>query len=153
MSGFLMALHGPLHLTAKCQTITSQLSTKQKFTQQVNALNSYSFSATYLNISNQQMIFLLHLKRYKTTTYLLFNGSTKNSKKYLLHSEKENAVLGLVANHFVQFKHVNDKMNLVDIFTKEDKDIAHFFFHSRKNLIPSFSTPFQYVSLNLIWLF
>eukprot|EP00957_Ditylum_brightwellii_P089164 6790438-Ditylum_brightwellii.AAC.1 len=39
---------------------------------------------------------------------------------------RENAIRECVQQGFVTIKHVNGKINLADIFTKEDKDVAHF---------------------------
>ena len=39
---------------------------------------------------------------------------------------RENAIRESVQNKTVTIKHVDGKTNLADIFTKEDKDIAHF---------------------------
>ena len=39
---------------------------------------------------------------------------------------RENAVRESVLSNFVVIKHIEGKINLADIFTKEDKDCAHF---------------------------
>jgi hypothetical protein len=39
---------------------------------------------------------------------------------------KENRVRENIQNNFVQICHVNGKVNLADLFTKEMKDTGHF---------------------------
>jgi len=39
---------------------------------------------------------------------------------------RENRVRENVQKHFVTISHINGKINLADIFTKEMRDISHF---------------------------
>ena len=39
---------------------------------------------------------------------------------------RENAIREAVATDFVSIQHIEGKVNLADLFTKEDKDTAHF---------------------------
>jgi hypothetical protein len=39
---------------------------------------------------------------------------------------KENHVRENLANNFVTIQHIDGKINLADIFTKEMKDVGHF---------------------------
>ena len=39
---------------------------------------------------------------------------------------RENAIREAVATDFVSIQHVEGKVNLSDLFTKEDKDTVHF---------------------------
>ena len=39
---------------------------------------------------------------------------------------RENRIRENVVSHFVSIEHINGKLNVADIFTKEMKDIAHF---------------------------
>ena len=39
---------------------------------------------------------------------------------------RENAICKAVATDFVSILHIEGKVNLADLFTKEDKDVAHF---------------------------
>ena len=51
------------------------------------------------------------------------NKTSKNTRHIQI---RENAVRESVQNKTVQILHVDGKTNLADIFTKEDRDIAHF---------------------------
>ena len=39
---------------------------------------------------------------------------------------RENRIRENVVSHFVSIEHINGKLNVAGIFTKEMKDIAHF---------------------------
>ena len=39
---------------------------------------------------------------------------------------RENRVRENVSSKFVQIQHINGKLNLADLFTKEMKDVGHF---------------------------
>jgi len=55
------------------------------------------------------------------------NWSNNSTMKGLRHIQmKENHVRENVSNNFVRICHVEGKTNLVDLFTKEIKDTAHF---------------------------
>jgi hypothetical protein len=55
------------------------------------------------------------------------NWSKKCTTKGLRHIQmKENLVRENITSKFVQVSHVNGKVNLADIFTKEMKDTSHF---------------------------
>jgi len=55
------------------------------------------------------------------------NWSKCTTTKGLRHIQmKENRVRESIFSNFVQVKHIDGKINLADIFTKEMKDIGHF---------------------------
>jgi len=55
------------------------------------------------------------------------NRSKKCTKKGLHHIQmRENRVRENISRKFVQINHVNGKLNLADLFTKEMKDVGHF---------------------------
>jgi hypothetical protein len=55
------------------------------------------------------------------------NWSKNTSTKGLRHIQiRENAVRESCQNGFIEVKHINGKLNLSDMFTKEDKDVQHF---------------------------
>ena len=39
---------------------------------------------------------------------------------------RENAVRESISNKFLRLKHIEGKVNLADLFTKEDRDTKHF---------------------------
>jgi hypothetical protein len=55
------------------------------------------------------------------------NWSNKCTTKGLRHIQmRENRVRENVVNNFVKIQHVQGKLNLADLFTKEMKDTGHF---------------------------
>ena len=59
------------------------------------------------------------------TACIVWSKATRT--KGLRHIQmRENAIQESVANDFVSISYVEGKVNLADVFTKEDKDVAHF---------------------------
>jgi hypothetical protein len=55
------------------------------------------------------------------------NWSHSCTTKGLRHIQmKENHVRENIASDFISIEHIEGKINLVDIFTKEMKDVGHF---------------------------
>jgi hypothetical protein len=55
------------------------------------------------------------------------NWSKRSTTKGLRHIQmKENRVRENIVSNFVQINHIDGKINLADIFTKEMKDVNHF---------------------------
>ena len=55
------------------------------------------------------------------------NWSKSTTTKGLRHIQiRENAVREAVASNFISVQHIAGKVNLADIFTKEDRDVEHF---------------------------
>ncbi len=53
--------------------------------------------------------------------------SKSSTSKGLRHIQmRENLVRENIVNHFVSIHHIDGKLNLADIFTKEMKDTNHF---------------------------
>ena len=53
--------------------------------------------------------------------------SHNNTSKGLRHIQiRENAIRENIQNKTIQISHVDGKTNIADIFTKEDKDTAHY---------------------------
>ncbi len=55
------------------------------------------------------------------------NWSKRTTTKGLRHIQmKENRVWENILNDFVRICHIDGKINLADLFTKEMKDVSHF---------------------------
>ncbi len=54
---------------------------------------------------------------------------------------RENAIRENVLNGFIEVKHIEGKLNLADMFTKEDKDTEHFI--NIRDFIMSDRLPFE----------
>ena len=127
MSGFLIALHGPLHWLANCQTITAQLSDEAEIYVTDECVKSIQFISHIINDLNLQSD-LLHqpitvLNNNMATVHWSRNKTSKNIRNLQI---RKNAVCESVASGSIIIKHVDGKTNLDNIFTKEEKDIGHF---------------------------
>ena len=76
---------------------------------------------------------ILNLPYSKTPTQIYNDNqaclywSYSNTSKGLHHIQiKENAVRENIQNKSIKISHVDGKTNIADIFTKEDKDTAHY---------------------------
>ena len=129
ISGFLIWLGGPVHWVSKCQTLTARSSAKAE-----------------IYAANECTKFLLHLlhhiimqdiglsDKHMPSKTLVYNDneacvcwSHNLTTKGLRHIQiRENAVRESVQSNFIHVLHISGKVNLADLFTKEDKDAAHF---------------------------
>ena len=127
VSGFLIWLGGPLHWVSKRQTITARSSTESE-----------------IYATDECTKCLLHLAQivdgYNLTTEIMapptmvYNDnaacvqwSQAMATKGLRHIQiRDNAVRESVQNNFIMIAHIAGKLNLSDMFTKEEKNAAHF---------------------------
>jgi hypothetical protein len=127
LSGFLVYLNGPVHWVSKRQTITARSTAEAE----IYATDECTKCLLHL----KQIVEGLHLSEelMKGPTYIYNDNAacvqwTKNmTTKGLQHVQIcENAVRESVQNNFIEVKHIAGKLNLSDMFTKEDKDASHF---------------------------
>ena len=127
LSGFLIWLGGPVHWISKRQTITARSSAESE----IYATDECTKSLLHLS----QLLEGLSLKNTfmssPTTVYndnsACIQWSSNMTTKGLRHVQiRENAVRESVLNGFMTVKHIQGKVNLSDLFTKEDKDTGHF---------------------------
>ena len=93
--------------------------------QQMNAPNAFN------NLKTWQMILIFHTPKKPTQLYndnqACIYWSYNNTSKGLRHIQiKENAVRENIHNKTIKISHVDGKVNIADIFTKEDKDSTHY---------------------------
>ena len=127
MSGFLIWLGGPVHWVAKRQSITARSSAEAEIyatDECVKQLIQLSYIIDGLRLIESLM----------PTPTPIFNDnsacvcwSKSTTTKGLRHIQmRENAIGEAVLSDFVSVSHIEGKVNLADMFTKEDKDTAHF---------------------------
>jgi hypothetical protein len=127
VSGFLIWLGGPLHWVSKRQTITARSSAESE-----------------IYATDECTKCLLHLAQivagYNLTTEIMapptmvYNDNAAcvqwaqaMATKGLRHIQiRDNAVCESVQNKFIMIAHIAGKLNLSDMFTKEEKNAAHF---------------------------
>ncbi len=127
MSAFYIDLFGPLHWLSKRQTVTAGSSAEAE-------IYATDECVKFL-LELEQLMEFLHIKSiFMPSTNVIYNDnkacvnwSKSCTTKGLRHIQmKENRVRENIQNQFVQICHVNGKVNLADLFTKEMKDTGHF---------------------------
>jgi deoxyuridine 5'-triphosphate nucleotidohydrolase len=127
LSGFLIYLNGPLHWVSKRQTITARSTAEAEIyaTDECTKCLLHLYQIVDgLNLTEELM---------DGPTYIYNDNAacvqwSKNmTTKGLRHVQiRENAVRESVQNNFIEVKHIPGRLNLSDMFTKEDKDSSHF---------------------------
>lgn len=127
ISGYIIWTNGPLHWMSKRQTVTARSSAEAE----IYATDECVKHILYLrNLLNE-----LELgKEYLNNPLTIYNDNaacvawshnmTTKGLRYI--QIRENAVREAVQNKIVTIKHIGGKDNISDLFTKEDKDTAHF---------------------------
>jgi hypothetical protein len=127
MSAFYINLLGPLHWMSMRQTVTAGSSAEAEI------YATDEFVKFLLEIV--QLFEFLHIKDiFMPATSIIYNDnqacinwSKQTTTKGLRHIQmKENSVRENVSSNFGQIHHVNGKVNLANLFTKEMKDTSHF---------------------------
>lgn len=127
MSGYLIWLGGPIHWVAKRQSITARSSAEAE----IYATDECVKQLIQLSYLLDGIEMLETIMKGPTEIYndnsACVNWSKATTTKGLRHIQmRENAIREAVANDFVSVKHIEGKVNLADMFTKEDKDVEHF---------------------------
>ena len=127
LSGFLLWFGGPVHWVSKRQTVTARSSAEAE----IYATDECTKSLLHLSFIIDGFKLLDNLMPSPTTVYndnaACVNWSKNTTTKGLRHIQiRENAVRESCLNGFIQVKHISGKLNLSDMFTKEDKDVQHF---------------------------
>ena len=127
MSAYYVDLFGPLHWLSKRQSVTAGSSAEAE-------IYATDECVKFLLELDQLMEFLQVKHLFMPSTNTIYNDnsacvnwSKKCTTKGLRHIQmRENRVRENVSRKFVQIIHVNGKLNLADLFTKEIKDVGHF---------------------------
>ena len=127
ISGHLIMLHGPLHWSAKIQTITARSTAESEI---------YATDTCV-----EQILHLPHIisdlgltKQLLAKTTPIYNDNmacvqwskNKTNRNIRRIQIRENVTREAVQNKQVEIHHIEGKSNPADIFTKEQKDTSHF---------------------------
>jgi hypothetical protein len=127
MSAFYIDLLGPIHWLSKRQSVTAGSSAEAEIyatDECVKFLLELHQIFTFLDVHS---IFMPSTTVIYNDNQACVNWSKRSTTKGLRHIQmKENRVRENVANQFVHVQHIDGKINLADIFTKEMKDVTHF---------------------------
>jgi hypothetical protein len=127
MSAFCIDLLGPVHWLSKRQSVTAGSSAEAE-------IYATDECIKFLLELHQLLDFLQVLHIFMPNTTVMYNDnkacvqwSKCTTTKGLHHIQmKENRVRENIASKFVTILHIEGKVNLADIFTKEMKDTSHF---------------------------
>jgi len=127
MSAFYIDLLGPLHWMSKRQKVTAASSAEAE-------IYATDECVKFLLELVQLFTFLDVKHIFMPNTMVIFNDNkacvqwSKNATtKGLRHIQmRENRVLENVMSKFVSIQHIDGKLNLADIFTKEMQDVTHY---------------------------
>jgi len=127
MSAYYIDLLGPLHWLSKRQKVTAASSAEAE-------IYATDECVKFLLELSQILEFLGVKDIFMPSTSIIFNdnnGCVQWSKaattKGLRHIQmRENRIRENIVSKFVNILHIDGKINLADVFTKEIKDISHF---------------------------
>ena len=129
LSGFILWGNGPIHWSSKRQSLTAR-----------------STAEAEIIATDECVKFLLHMRNvcddldiqtfFFSDTITVYNDNAASVKwahnmttKCLRYIQiRENAVREAVQQNIIDVKHITGKVNIADLFTKEDRDTQHFTF-------------------------
>jgi len=127
MSAFYVDLLGPVHWVSKCQSVTAGSSAEAEIYATDECIKFLLELVQILEFLGVKDVFMPSVTTVYNDNMACVNWSKCTTTKGLRHIQmKENRVRESILSNFVQVKHIDGKINLADIFTKEMKDIGHF---------------------------
>jgi hypothetical protein len=127
LSGFLIYFGGPIHWVSKRQAITAHSSAEAE----IYATDECTKCLLHLHQIVDGLNLTSEIMPLPTTIFndnsACVNWAHNLTTKGLRHIQiRENAVRESYQSGFLEVAHISGKKNLSDMFTKEDKDTAHF---------------------------
>jgi hypothetical protein len=127
ISGYLIWLGGPIHWVSKRQSITVRSSAEAEIyatnecTKQIIHL---SYLIDGLQLTEQLMLPPTIIYNDNSACVCWSKATTTKGLRHI--QMRENAIRESVENDFISVQHIEGKLNLADMFTKEDRDTEHF---------------------------
>jgi len=127
MSAFYVDLLGPLHWMSKCQTVTAGSTAEAEIYATNECVKFLLKLVQLLDFLGVRELFMPGTMVIYNDNQACVNWSKSSTSKGLRHIQmKENHVRENIANNFVAIQHIEGRINLADLFTKQMKDTAHF---------------------------
>lgn len=127
MSAYYIDLLGPIHWLSKRQTVTTGSSAEAEIYATDECIKFLLELVQILEFPGVKDLFMPSTTTGYNDNMACGNWSKCTTTKGLRHIQmKENRVRESILNKFVIIKHIDGKLNLADIFTKEMKDTSHF---------------------------
>jgi hypothetical protein len=127
MSAFYIDLLGPVHWLSKRQTTTAISSAEAEIYATNECVKFLLELVQLFEFLGMKDIFMPGTTVIYNDNQACVNWSKSSTSKGLRHIQmKENHVRENIANNFVTIQHIDGKINLADLFTKEVKNTGHF---------------------------
>ena len=127
LSGFVIWFNGPVHWTSKRQKVTACSTAEAEIVATDEATKSLLYLRHLLTDLNLRENFMPSPSNVYNDNAACVCWSKSMTTKGLRHYQiRENAVRESVVSKIIQVLHIAGKVNLADLFTKEDKDARHF---------------------------
>jgi len=127
MSAFYVDLYGPLHWMSKRQSVTAGSSAEAEIYATNECVKFLLELVQVFEFLGVKDIFMPGVNVIYNDNKACVDWSKLTTSKGLRHIQmRENHVRENIQNHFVSVQHIDGKLNLADIFTKEMKDTSHF---------------------------
>ena len=138
MSGFIIIQNGPIHWVSKRQKVTARSSTEAEIYVTDECVKELLHLQHIINDMNTAHIYTPNkepVQVYNDNNACVCWSKSTTTKGLRHIAIRENGIREYVSNRTVSIKHIEDKINIADIFTKELKDTTLFI--TLRNLIPS----------------
>jgi hypothetical protein len=127
MSAFYIDLLGPLHWVSRRQKVTAGSSAEAEIYATDDCVKFLLELVQLLKFLEVDHIFMPTTNIIYNDNQACINWSKKCTTKGFRHIQmKENRVRENITSNFVTIQHIDGKVNIADIFTKEMKDTSHF---------------------------
>ena len=127
MSAYFIDLLGPIHWSSKRQSVTAGSSAEAEIYATDECVKFLLELVQILEFLGVKDDFMPNTTTVFHDNMACVNWSKCSTTKGLRHIQmKENRVRESILSNFVTIKHIDGKINLADIFTKEMKDVSHF---------------------------
>jgi hypothetical protein len=127
MSAYYIDLFGPLHWVSKRQKVTAGSSAEAEIYAMDECIKFLLELVQVMEFLEVKHIFMPDTNIVYNDNQACVNWSKQCTTKGLRHIQmKENRVRENIISSFVTIRHIEGKINLADIFTKEMKDTSHF---------------------------
>jgi len=127
MSAFYVDLLGPLHWLSEHQSVTAGSSAQAEIYATDECVKFLLELSQILDFSGVHDLFMPSTIIIYNDNKACVNWSKWTTTKGLMHIQmKENRVRGNILSNFIRVCHIDGKINLADLFTKEMRDTAHF---------------------------
>ena len=127
ISGFIIWGHGPIHWVSKRQTLTARSSAEAEIVATDECTKFLLFLRNLCDdIQISSILFPTTTTIYNDNTACIKWSKNMTTKGLRYIQIRENAVRESVLSKFITIKHIDGKLNIADLFTKEDRDTSHF---------------------------